>query len=443
MIKKDDVIELKIEKLLYGGSSLGRIDNFAVFVSGGCPEDILKIKILKVNKTYAIGEILEILNPSKYRKKPKCQIFNACGACMWQYIDYDFLLEQKKLMVEEALSIKVNDVIKSPEIKAYRHKMQYPVAQAGVDYMEIGYKNSKRLLAGYYKEKTHDITNIKYCEMNAEPFNEIVQFIRDNWALGAYCEKTKKGLLRHIVLKKSSSSNEILIILILNCDKKPNVEAFFGALCEKFPTIKGCLINYNTLDTNKIFGNKTELVLGQDFYTEVFGKKTFKVGAESFFQVNPKCAKKLFVEIKKHIEPNSKILDCYGGVGVMGIYAIEKASHITLVEENADAINFAKENFELNGIKNFEILQGRAEDVLNGGTFDCAIIDPPRKGCERKVLEILAKTSKKIIYVSCNPQTLARDLKILTELGFKIKKAQPYDMFPFTYHVEMLCVLER
>ncbi len=434
MIKKGDIVELEIEKLLYGGSSLGRINNFAVFVSGGCPKDWLKVKILKVNKTYAVGEILEILNPSQYRQTHSCALFNACGACMWQQVDYDFLLKQKKMIVEEALGIIVDDVIKSPEIAGYRHKLQYPVAQT---------KNSKRLLAGYFKEKTHDITNIKYCEMNASPFDEIVEFIRNNWVLGAYDEKTKTGLLRHIILKKSSSSGEILVILVLNCDKRPNVTKFFEALCAKFPTVCGCLINYNTSHTNKILGNTTELISGQNYYTEILGSKTFKVGAESFFQVNPACAKALFDEIKKHVEPNAKILDCYGGVGVIGIYAGDTASCITLVEENTDAIKFACENFKLNKIKNFEILEGKAEDVLKGGIFDCAVVDPPRKGCEKKVLEILAAAAKKIIYVSCNPQTLARDLKILTELGFKVKKVQPYDMFPYTYHVETLCVLEK
>ena len=433
MIKAGDIIECEIEKLVHEGKGLSRIDNFVIFVKNAVPKDIVKVKISKVNKHYGEASVIKILKESPYRKKPECHLFNACGACHLQYIDYDYLLKCKKNIVEETLSMPVRDVIKSPEVIKYRCKTQYPVSET---------KNSKRIVAGYYREKSHKITNIKYCTAQSDIVNDIIDYIRANWKLGAYVEKTRKGLLRHIIIKQSSSTNEILVILVLNSDKKTETKDFFKLLTENFNDIKGCLVNYNSKNTNRILGDKTELVLGQDYYTEILENKTYKIGAESFFQVNPKCAVNIFNEVKKNIEPDSTVLDCYGGVGAIGVWVSDLDSCVTLIEENENAIQFAEENYKNNGVKNYKIIKGDVKKELSG-EYDYAIIDPPRKGCDKEFLEKLVQTSKNIIYVSCNPSTLKRDIDILRNYDFEVQYVQPIDMFPYTYHIECVCILKK
>lgn len=436
-LKKDEIIEVSVEKMTFGGDALSHYNGFVIFIKGGCPDDLLRVKIVKLNKHYAKAEITEIIKPSPHRIKPFCPLFNACGACQWQYIDYDFLLTQKKNILSEALNsdFYIEDMAGSPKLRGYRCKTQYPVSET---------KNSKRILAGYYRENSHDITNIKFCPAQDKTVDEIVEYIRENWDLGAFVEKTKKGLLRHIVIKKSSTTEDILLILVLNSDKKKDINSFASSLKKKFSNIRGILVNYNPHNSNKIMSDKTELVLGNDFYTEKFGDKKFKIGAESFFQVNPFCANEIFSEIKKFIKPNSTLLDCYGGVGIIGSYLADLTKSTTLIEINSEACRLAEENYKSNGVKDFEIIEGDVKDVLKSDkTFDYSVIDPPRKGCEKDVLNILSKISKNIIYVSCNPQTLSRDIKILQEFGFKLKYVKPFDMFPYTYHMETLCFLEQ
>ncbi|MBE7706526.1 MAG: 23S rRNA (uracil(1939)-C(5))-methyltransferase RlmD [Cyanobacteria bacterium SIG30] len=433
LIKIGDIVDVKIEKIVYEGYGLARIDNFVIFVDNAVPLDLLKVEIKKVNKKFANAKIIEIINPSPHRIKPECHLFNACGACNLQFVNYDFLLKCKKQIVEEALSIKVNDVIASPKIFNYRCKSQYPVTET---------KNSKRVIAGYYKPKSHEIVNIKYCMAQDSVVDEIIQYIRDNWSFGCYVEKKHSGLLRHIVVKKSSSTNEILVVLVLNSDNKVDLVDFFENLTKKFPDIKGCLINYNSEKTNKILGSKTETILGQNFYTEILDNKTYKIGAESFFQVNPACAVNIFNEVKKAVKPNSTVLDCYGGVGAIGVWLSDIAKKVTLIEINEDAVNFAHENFKNNNVKNYEIILGDAKEKLNG-LYDYAIIDPPRKGADFSFLQKLSSITNNIIYVSCNPLTLARDIKVLKDFNFEVKYVQPIDMFPFTYHIENVCILEK
>ena len=329
----------------------------------------------------------------------------------------------------------IEDMIKSPKLREYRCKTQYPTSET---------KNSKRILAGYYREESHNITNIKFCPAQSGIINEIVEYIRENWKLGAYVEKTKKGLLKHIVIKQSSTTDEILLILVLNAKNKVDISDFANNIKEKFKNIKGILINYNPSEGNRILSDKTELVLGDNYYTEQFDDKKLKIGAESFFQVNPFCAYELFSSIKKLVKKNSSILDCYGGVGAIGSFLSDLTKSTVLIEINPEACILAEENYRVNSVRDFEILKGDVKDVISKDkTFDYSIIDPPRKGCDREVLFVLSKISKNIIYVSCNPQTLSRDIKILQEKEFKLKYVKPFDMFPYTYHMETLCMLER
>lgn len=452
-IKLNDEIELTVEKLVYEGSSLSKYNDIPIFIAGGCPEDLVKVKIKKINKSYAEAEILEVLKPSVYRTKPFCPIHNVCGGCGWQYIEYDFQLEQKRNIVEETIKkftgqlIDVKPAIPSPEIREYRCKLQYPCSQTKV---------SKRILAGYYKKGTHELINVKYCPIQPKIVGKILEFIKDKAAelgISAYNEKKHSGELRHIVFRYSKSENTCLIIFVVN-DKKldEKFKKLSKFVMSEFAHVKGCCINYNTEKTNLIMTNDTRKIQGENFYYEKIGDIKYKISANSFFQVNIGSAKNIFNIVKDIIEKNyqnPKILDAYSGVSSFGIWLKDVAESITCVEEVQSASKDALENVEINNAKNITVLNGDAKKIFKelidkNEKFDVTILDPPRKGCEKVSLDIAEKlTTKAIIYVSCNPTTLARDLKYLHEKGFKTKYIQPVDMFCHSYHIESIAWLER
>ena len=461
MIKKNDIIELNIEKLTYEGSALGRYysedypDGFVVFVKNAAGGDKLKVKITNINKSFARGEIVEILEPSMHRTKPFCPLFNACGGCCYQYINYDFLLKEKNNMLKEAfLELKEGipeflEAQKSPQDREFRHKIQYRISQT---------KNSKRLLAGYYREKTHDIVNIKFCPIQPHLADKMVQYLRENWTFGGYCEKNHKGLLKSFIIRFSSDIKNALLTFVLNLEMdkyalyEKDLEEFFGKMTQNFKEIKGISVNFNPFKTNKIASDDYKTVTGDDYIYETLEdehtKRVYKISPASFFQVNPKCAIKIFNEVKENIKENSSVLDAYGGVGAIGIWLSDKAGKIYLVEENKQAVCDAKENFRLNECKNYEIFLGDAKEqfrkfLKEKKKFGSVIIDPPRKGADTDALEALAKLSDKIIYVSCNPKTLVRDIKFLQNFGFRAKTARAFDMFPYSYHIESVTVIER
>lgn len=446
MLKVNDTVDLTIEKLVYGGDGLARFgeEKFVVFVKNAVVEDKIKAKITSLNKKFARAQIIEILEPSKHRIKPLCPLYNACGSCQLQNYDYDFLIQQKQEVLKDIfknIEVDILPMKKSPKTASYRHKIQYPVRQT---------KNSKRILMGYFKNNSHELTNIKFCSMQPEIIDKISQYIRDNWTFGCYEEKTHKGLLKNVLFRINSSLNSALIVFVLNKDEYDceDIKPFFEKISKKFPIIKGCFVNFNSKKTNSILSEKTTKILGEDFIIEKLKDKSYKIGPVSFFQVNPFATVELFDIVKQNVKENSTILDAYGGVGAIGIYLKEKAKSITLVEQNIEATKFAKENFELNKIENYEILTGDAKKhFLNfekeNKIFDYIILDPPRSGCDKDGLKAIAKLAKNIIYVSCNPETLRRDISYLIEENFKLKSIQGVDLFPYTYHIETVAVLKK
>lgn len=451
-MKLNDIIEVQIEKLVYEGLGLARYgeNNFVVFVKNSLPNEKLRVKIISLTKSFAKATIEEIIEPSKYRIKPFCPLYNACGSCNMQICDYDHQIEQKSLILKDIFKDILDEknilpVIKSPENEEYRCKTQYPAQQT---------KNSKRILLGYYKENSHELTNIKFCPIQPNIINEITQTIREIFPLDCYNEKSNKGLLKNVLLRFSKSNSDILLTLVLNCLEtdfeafNSQIFKFFKKITSQFPKIKGGFVNFNPKKTNKILGNETLKVFGDDFIIENLDDKQFKIGSSSFFQVNPLSAVNLFNVVKENIKENSTILDAYGGVGAIGIFVSEKADKITLVEENENAIKMAKENFKLNNIKNFEIFEGDAKKHFaqfkkENKIFDYIILDPPRSGCDKEGLSAILNLAKNIIYVSCNPQTLKRDAKYLIENNFKLKSVQGVDLFPHTHHIESVAIFEK
>lgn len=447
-MQKDDIITLEIEKLSNLGLGIAKSDGFVVFVENSVPGDRVSAKLTKVNKNFANAEIVEIIKPSVHRVQPFCPVQKVCGACQLQMIDYDYQLELKRQIVQDAmrtianLDIQIPLTIPSPHIKNYRHKIQYPVAQTKV---------SKRILAGYYKPKSHELVNIKYCPIQPEICDQITEFIRNNtqdFKITGYDEKSHSGDLRHIVIRISQYNGKVLLTLVMNSTlPKENYKRFAEKIFNHFDKISGVCINYNTKKTNVILGENTERIAGSDFIEEKLQDKIFKIGAGTFFQINPASADNIFSYvknfIKKHYDSPS-ILDAYAGISTFGICLSDVAEHVVTIEENEESCRKAEESLAINGISNVEIHSGDAAKFFKTEKriFDVSVIDPPRKGCTTESLDEVCRLTKgHIVYVSCNPATLARDLKYLCEKGCRIESIQPFDMFCHTYHVENVAII--
>ena len=462
--KKDipETLIVEIEKLSNLGFGIARLDGYVIFVEGACPGDKVRIKVGKKNKNFANAKVVEIIEPSKDRIAPICPMQKVCGACQLQFINYEAQLKYKKQIVEDSMGIlgkvKVFDTIPSPKTTEYRHKIQYPVSET---------RDSKRILAGYYKPASHELVNIKYCPIQPSYCDSIIEFIRQaaqECGISGYNEKKHAGDLRHVVIRSSAYSHKNLVILVVNStrifDKLKN---FAQKIYTELDNIAGVGVNFNPKKTNLILGNETQILFGNNHIEEKLCDKVFKVGAETFFQVNPYTANNIFEFVKDYIAKNFSsplILDAYAGISTFGICLSDVAKKVVTVEEVKASTDLASKIIKDNGIKNIEIHNMDAgkffEKELNtkGRSFDVTVLDPPRKGCTQESLDYALKLTRgksesksggksggKIIYVSCNPATLARDLKYLVEKGCKVEFIQPFDMFPHTYHIENVAII--
>lgn len=446
-MKQNDELVVNIEKFSNLGTGIAKVDGQVVFVENACPDDVVKIKITKVNKNYATAKTVEVITPSRHRVEPFCPMQKVCGACQMQFIDYGYQLQLKKQMVEDAmrsighLDVVVNNPIESPEVKNYRRKIQYPISQT---------KNSGRIIAGYFKPQSHEIVNIKYCPIQPEICDKIIDFVRENapkFSLTGFNEKKHTGDLRHVVIRSSADNGNCLVTLVVNATKMfDRLNDFAKSIFEEFGEVVGVCVNFNSKKTNVILGQETVCLYGQDYVEERILDKCFKIGVDTFFQINPKSAENIFKYVKKQVEKfeNPTVLDTYAGIATFGIVVSDVAQKVVSVESNQSSIEKAKEVVELNDISNVELFAQDTTKYLKSikRKFDITILDPPRKGCTQEALEeVLAHTKKQIIYVSCNPATLARDLKYMTEHGAKVESIQPFDMFCHTYHIENVAII--
>ena len=455
LITKQDIpqeLTVKIVKLSNLGLGIAKVDGYVIFVSNACPNDVVKIKITKKNKNYANAEVVEVIEPSKDRVEPFCKMQKICGACQLQFINYDAQLRYKKEIVADTMrsiygsDVEIRDVIPSPLVKEYRHKIQYPIGQT---------KKSKRILAGYYKAGSHELVNIKHCPIQPEYCDNIIDFIRTSaqeLGINAYDEKSGMGELRHVVIRTSSVNKKSLVIFVINSTNlSKSVKTLAETIYKDLDNIQGVGINYNNKKTNLILGEKTEIIVGEGYIEESLCDKTFKVGAKTFFQVNPPSADNIFRYVRNYIADNYKepsILDAYAGITAFGICMSDIATKVVSIEEEKESVELAKLIVSENKIDNIELHQGDAgkffsNETLLGRQFQLTILDPPRKGCSLNSLDYALKlTENKIIYVSCNPATLARDLKYLHEHGAEVEYIQPFDMFPHTYHIENVAIID-
>lgn len=444
---------VKIEKLSNTGMGIAKDNGYVIFVDGACPGDTVKIQLTKKNKNFATAKVLEIIEPSPFRVKPFCPMQKVCGACQLQFIDYNAQLKFKKGIVEDTFksiygeSLEIRDVIPSPRNREYRHKIQYPVSQT---------RDSKRILAGYYKPSSHELVNIKYCPIQPEYCDKIIDFIRSaafECGISGYNEKSHAGDLRHVVIRSSAYSGQNLVTLVVNSTRVfDKLKKLTNRIYTELENISGVNVNFNSKKTNLILGDKTELLEGEGFIEEKLCDKVYKIESETFFQVNPYTADNIFRYVHNYISNNFDkplILDAYAGITAFGIALCDIAKKVVSVEEVKASVVLADKIIKENGIKNIELHNMDAgkffEKELNtkGRKFDVTVLDPPRKGCTKESLDYALKlTSDKIIYVSCNPATLARDLKYLKENGCKLEFVQPFDMFPHTYHIENVAVVK-
>ena len=439
-----DIIDNGIE-----GEGIAKIDNFTIFIPGAIMGEKVKILIVKVLASYAYGKIIEIVEKANKRVEPDCTTYKRCGGCNLRHIDYDETLNIKaktvQNLVEKTLrnKIKVDTTLGMGNPYHYRNKAQYPVG--------IG-KDGKPVI-GVFAKRTHEIIPMEKCLIQDERVEKVAkftfEFVKKN-NISIYNEKTQKGILRHIVIKIAKQTEEIMVILVINGETLKDEEKLVEVLINKFPNIKTIVKNINKKNTNVILGDKNVSIYGDGYVIDILGEYTFKISPLSFYQVNPVQAEALYnigVEEAK-ITKEDVVFDLYCGVGTISIFMSKYAKKVYGIEIVEEAIEMAKENARINNIKNTEFIAGDVQlildDLINKKNIipDIIMIDPPRKGLDKISIEDILKIKpKKLVYISCNPATLVRDLATFEGL-YNIKKIKPVDMFPFTSHVECVVAMK-
>ena len=448
-IQKNEEYVVEIIDNGYEGEGIAKIDDFTIFVQGAIQGEKVKIVIVKVLKSYAYGKIIEFINKSKYRQEPDCNTYKRCGGCNLRHIKYEETLNLKQNIVQNLVNkALINKITVEPTVGMknpyhYRNKAQYPV---GID------KEGNPII-GVFANRTHDVIPMQNCliqDTESENIAKfILEFIKQN-DISVYNENTKKGLFRHIVIKKGLKTEQLMCILVINGRNIPYEKELIAKLNNKFPNIKSIIKNINIKNTHVILGTENINIYGNEYIEDIMGEYVFRISPLSFYQVNPVQAENLYnlaVDMAE-ISKNDVVFDLYCGIGTISIFVAKYAKKVYGVEIVKEAVDMAIENAKRNHVENIEFLDGDAEYVVDklinddGITADVVIFDPPRKGLDNKTIDnILKILPKKVVYISCNPATLVRDLTKF-ENYYDVLKIQPVDMFPFTSHVECVSVLQ-
>lgn len=434
----------------FEGEGIAKIEDFTIFIPNALKGETIEIKIVKVLSSYAFGKIMKIISTSKNRKDNDCDTYKRCGGCSLRHVNYKETLKMKQNSVQSLVNktlknkIQVQPVLGMENPYHYRNKAQYPV---GVD------KDGNPVM-GTFANRTHEIIPIQTCLIQNKKTEEIAKFIFNYLVknhISIYNEKTGKGLLRHIVTKIGVKTNQIMCILVINGKEIPKEKQFVEKLCNKFPEVKAVIKNINEKNTNVILGEKNINLYGKGYIEDKLGQYTFKISPLSFYQVNPIQAEKLYqlgVEAAE-IGNEDVVFDLYCGIGTISLFMSQYAKKVYGIEIVEEAVKMAKQNALLNHVTNTEFIAGDVEQVLDKLIHkdnvipNVVMVDPPRKGLDNKSIEnILTIHPEKIIYISCNPATLVRDLSKLEDY-YNIETIKPVDMFPFTSHVECVAVLHR
>jgi 23S rRNA (uracil1939-C5)-methyltransferase len=449
-VVNNEKYNIQIKGLGSGGEGVGKIEGFTIFVDGALPEEYIEAGITNVKANYAIGKLESIIQPSPYRISPPCTIAHKCGGCQIQRMDYQKQLEYKTQLVKDSIERigKIKDVIIHQTIGMntpfnYRNKAQFP----------IGMEDGKAAL-GFYAKRSHRIVPQHNCLIQ-HPVNtkisSIVKAYIDKYNLSIYDEEKHKGLLRHLVTRVGFITGEIMVILVANGESIPNIDNLVKRLTYEIPEIVSIYLNINKEKTNVILGRENKLIYGKKDIEDYIGDIKFKISPLSFYQVNPIQTKILYEKALEYadLKGDEVVYDAYCGIGTISLFLAQRAKKVIGIEILQEAIKDAKENARINKINNVDFYVGKTEEIIpqlykNGERADVVVVDPPRKGCDRKLLDtIIQMKPKRVVYVSCKPSTLARDLNYLEKGGYKAKEIQPVDLFPHTGHVECVVLITR
>lgn len=447
-MKKNDIVEIEITALSSECSGIGKKDGMVIFVPFSAIGDKLEVKILKVNKTYCYGKIERIITPSPDRVTPDCPVYTKCGGCSLRHISYEAQLRAKEQFVKDAftriggLSPEFLPIIRNTNINGYRNKLQIP----------IGTDKDGNLIAGFYAFHSHRIVPCEKCLLQPDIFSKITaDFLKISTGLNltAYDETMRKGILRHLYLRKGYYSGEICLCIVV-AKNVPEIKILSDRLLEKYPEIVSSVINVNNRDTNVILGDEEIVLTSKNYICDIMCKNAVNIAPKAFYQVNTPCAEQLYSSACDFAEPKGKtVLDLYCGAGTIGLSMARTAKKIIGVEIVPEAIENAKQNALANDITNCEFICADAAEaarILHSRNLrpDVIMVDPPRKGCGRDACEqIAAFSAPRIVMVSCNAATAARDCACFAELGYSTDKCVAVDMFSGTNHVETVVQLVR
>lgn len=451
MIEKNKHYEVEIRDISSDGNGVGIIDGFTVFVPMSAIGDVAEIVVVKVLSHYAVGRIVRLISESYARTEPMCPVFKRCGGCHLQHIKYEKQLEIKKNFIESALSriggfegFECEEVLGMETPERYRNKCIFP----------IGKGTNSEVVSGFYARRSHEIIPVNDCMVGAEINKDILSAVKeyiDKFNVSVYDENNHSGLVRRVFIRQANSSGEIMVIISINGTELPQKDSFVNMLTRISDKITSIYVNINKKITNVVLGEKNKLIFGKEVIEDTLCGISFRISPHSFYQINPHMTEKLYLKALEmaNITEEDTVLDVYCGIGTISLAAAKNAKFVNGVEIVEQAVCNARENAVNNGIENVRFFADSAENAVpklieNGETPDVVILDPPRKGSDEQTLKaIVSAAPKRIVYVSCNPATLARDAKLLKELGYMPTRCVGVDMFPHTTHIESCMLLCR
>lgn len=450
-VNKNDYLDVQFEDLTNEGAGVAKVDGYPIFVPQALPGEKAKIKVIKVKKGYGFGKLVEVYENSPYRVQLRPEDAHKYGGCQLHHMNYAGQLEYKQNKVEQVLKrigklgddVIVHPIIGMDEPWHYRNKAQVPV----------GEKDGK-LIAGFYQPRSHTIVDTNESVLQISEINEAVQVVKEicqQFGIPAYDEITHRGVLRHIMARFGKVTGELMVVLVTKSKRIPNHDQLVAEIVERLPQVKSIIHNINPKRTNVILGEETSILWGNEVIYDYIGDIKFAISALSFYQVNPVQTKVLYEKALEYagLTGEETVIDAYCGIGTISLFLAKKAKQVYGVEIVPEAIDDARKNAVLNGIENVEFAVGKAEEIIpkwmeDGICPDVLVVDPPRKGCDASLLEtIIDMKLERVVYVSCNPATLARDLRVLEDGGYRTVEVQPVDMFGQTVHVECVVLMSR
>lgn len=452
MVEKNKEYIFDIISQGYEGEGIAKIDNkYPIFIEGALKGEKVKVRIVKVNKNFAYGKLMEVLEASEERVNPPCAIYKRCGGCKLQHASYKAQLDFKWDRVKDCVS-KIGKL--DPSIVKYPLGMEEPWRYRNKVQLPIGLINGE-VKIGFFAPRSHDIIDMESCLIQDEIGDKVVKLTREwieKFNIRPYNvdgEYDEKGIVRHIMIRRGFTTNEVMVVLVTNGEKLPHKEEFVDLMVKNIPGIKSVIQNINSKKTNVILGLESKTLWGEDTISDYIGDFRFNISPLSFFQVNPTQTEVLYGKALEYanLTGNEEVFDAYCGTGTITLFLSQKAKKVYGVEIISQAIDNAWINAKENKVENVEFFVGESEvvipDLINKGVkADVVVVDPPRKGCDKKLLDAITNIdAKKIVYVSCDPSTLGRDLQVLEDNGYKTLEVQPVDMFPNTSHVENVAKL--